>query len=245
MAVSSPISIIDTSSHARIGRPDPTLPTTFTRSWDNKTRTYVYYDPNGQVTQTHPAPPNRRVNTSSVKIPAALKAVSSQVGGTLNATNKKKDCDPVKPVPTFKPLPTDVQILTDPTVTPPWSKYFDTLLRQYYYYNSTTGETVWIHPFLPRAPVPGELKYGDAGLPSNWEKYLESSVNTYFYYDPSTGESSWNHPNPPPFPSDDAQPIIKSDSNSPYVMYRDPTNNNLYFFNTRTTETFWVLPNPS
>ena len=158
-----------------------------------------------------------RVNTSSVKIPAALQAVTAQTGGTVITAGKKKNCDTEKPIAPFKPLPTDVQILTDPTVTPPWSKYFDTLLRQYYYYNSTTGETVWIHPFLPRAPVPGELKYGDAGLPSNWEKYLESSLNTYFYHYPSTGETSWNHPNPPPFPSDDAQPIIKSDPSSPYV----------------------------
>jgi hypothetical protein len=231
MSSVTPVSIADTSSHVTITRKDITLPTGYVRKWDSKTRNYVFYDNNGQIV-SHPSPPSQRIDTSTVKRPA-------QGGGKVITIGGKK-----KPVQKggFTPLATDVRITTDRTVTSPWSKYFDTLKRQYYYHNNSNGNAVWVHPFLPRTPVPGELKYGDAGLPSDWEKYLESSVNTYFYYDPKTGETSWEHPNPPPFPEDDAE-AIKATVRGPYVMYRDSATNSLYFFNTDTTETFWVLPN--
>jgi hypothetical protein len=227
-----PVTIADTSSHIAITRKDITLPPGYFRKWDSKTRKYVFYDDNGQIV-SHPSPPSQRIDMSTVKRPA-------QGGGKLITIGGKK-----KPVQKggFTPLATDIKITNDATVTPPWSKYFDTLKRQYYYHNNTDGSSVWVHPFLPRTPVPGELKYGDAGLPSYWEKYMESSVNTYFYYDPNTGETSWDHPNPPPFPADDAVSMKPVGVKGPYVMYRDPATNNPYFFNTDTTETFWVLPN--
>ena len=232
MSSITPVSITNTASHVTITRKDITLPAGYVRKWDSKARNYVFYDENGQVV-SHPSPPSQRVDTSTVKRPA-------QTGGKVITIGGKK-----KPVQKggFTPLATDVRITNDTTVTSPWSKYFDTLKRQYYYHNNSNGNAVWVHPFLPRNPVPGELKYGDAGLPSDWEKYLESSVNTYFYYDPKTGETSWEHPNPPPFPADDAEAIKATGVRGPYVMYRDPATNSLYFFNTDTTETFWVLPN--
>ena len=227
-----PVTLADTTSHIIITRKDITLPPGYLRKWDRKTRTYVFYDDNGQIV-SHPSPPTQRIDMSTVKRPA-------QGGGKLITIGGKK-----KPVQKggFTPLATDIKITTDATVTAPWTKYFDTLKRQYYYTDNTNGNAVWVHPFLPRTPVQGELKYGDAGLPSYWEKYLESSVNTYFYYDPKTGETSWDHPNPPPFPSDDAQSMKAVGVRGPYVMYRDPATNSQYFFNTDTTETFWVLPN--
>ena len=227
-----PVTLADTTSHIIITRKDITLPPGYLRKWDRKTRTYVFYDDNGQIV-SHPSPPTQRIDMSTVKRPA-------QGGGKLITIGGKK-----KPVQKggFTPLATDIKITTDATVTAPWTKYFDTLKRQYYYTDNSNGNAVWVHPFLPRTPVQGELKYGDAGLPSYWEKYLESSVNTYFYYDPKTGETSWDHPNPPPFPSDDAQSMKAVGVRGPYVMYRDPATNSQYFFNTDTTETFWVLPN--
>ena len=233
MSTGTPVSIADTSSHVTITRKDITLPPGYLRKWDSKTRNYVFYDENGQIV-SHPSLPRQRVDTSAVKRPA-------QGGGKfINIGGKKKSVQKGG----FTPLATDVKITNDPTVTSPWSKYFDTLKRQYYYHNNSNGNAVWVHPFLPRQPVPGELKYGDAGLPSDWEKYLESSVNTYFYYDPKTGETTWEHPNPPPFPADDAEAVKATGVTGPYVMYRDSATNSLFFFNTDTTETFWVLPRP-
>ncbi len=139
----------------------------------------------------------------------------------------------------FAALATDVQILTDPSITPPWYKYFDTLYRVYYYYNRSTGETTWNHPYPPRLPVTGETIYADDGLPKGWYKYLDSALNTYFYYNPS-GELTWDHPNPPPYP-DNLEPVSRK-YEPLYVMYRDPKTNGIFYYNTLTTETFWVLP---
>jgi hypothetical protein len=139
----------------------------------------------------------------------------------------------------FTPLVTDVQILTDPTITPPWYKYFDTIYRAYYYYDKSTGKTTWGHPYPPRMPVTGETIYADDGLPKGWYKYLDSALKTYFYYNTS-GELTWDHPNPPPYP-DNLEPV--SGKYEPlYEMYRDPSTNGIFYYNTLTTETFWILP---
>jgi hypothetical protein len=139
----------------------------------------------------------------------------------------------------FAALVTDVQILTDPTITAPWYKYYDTIYRVYYYYNKTTGETSWSHPYPPRLPVTGETIYADDGLPKGWFKYLDSALKTYFYYNPS-GERTWDHPNPPPFP-DNLEPVSRK-YEPLYEMYRDPKTNGIFYYNTLTTETFWILP---
>jgi hypothetical protein len=144
------------------------------------------------------------------------------------------------PSKVFQVLSTDIQILTDPTITPPWTKYFDTINRKYYYQNTNTLENTWDHPFSPRMPVEGETRYGDDGLPETWEKYLDSALQTYFYYKPSTGELSWDHPHPPPYP--DGLAAIANKYLPLYEMYRDPTTHALYYFNTLTTETVWTLP---
>jgi len=142
------------------------------------------------------------------------------------------------PAKVFQILSTDIQILTDDTVTPPWTKYFDTVHRKYYYYNTSTVEDTWDHPFPPRMPVEGETTYGDDGLPATWSKYLDSATDTYFYYHPLTGEVTWDHPNPPPYP--DGLVAIPGKYLPLYETYRDT--GGVFFFNTLTTETFWTLP---
>jgi Concanavalin A-like lectin/glucanases superfamily len=183
-------------------------------------------------------------NSSSVKLtPTSLLGLPfvkswNKVARTYEYRTKTGETAIPRKTP-FAPLVTDLQILTDPTITPPWYKYFDTLYRVYYYYNKSTGQTTWAHPYPPRLPVTGETVYADDGLPKGWYKYLDSALNTYFYYN-TTGEITWDHPNPPPFP-DNLTPV--SGKYEPlYEMYRDPTTNGIFYYNTLTTETFWTLP---
>ncbi|NDB87243.1 MAG: hypothetical protein EB127_31860, partial [Alphaproteobacteria bacterium] len=208
------IQLINTSKFIPIQRADSSLPTGYTKVWNPDTREYMYQDENMQVT-THPVLPSKRTNTSRVKRPSSNSF-------------------------TFNPLPIDIKIDSDKTVTLPWIKYFDTNIRKYFYYNTKTYEEKWEHPFPPRYPVSGEMKYGDSGLPNGWEKYLDESTNTYFYYNTITTEVTWDHPNPPPFP-DGLEKIPNNTLPSTYVMYRDPTTGTIFYYNNITTETFWTL----
>jgi hypothetical protein len=156
-------------------------------------------------------------------------------GGVVQNPSPPRMRNPAK---VFQVLTTDIEILVDKTITRPWTKYFDTIHRKYYYYNTSTLEDTWDHPYSPRNPGKGEVIYGDDGLPKMWHKYVDSATETYFYYNPSTGESTWDHPDPPPYP--DGLLSISQKYLPLYEMYRDPKG--IFFFNTLTTETFWTLP---
>jgi hypothetical protein len=224
---SGTITINKSACLAPVDTPDPSLPDGFERVWDTKGRKYVYQY-KGQIV-AHPIPPSKRVNRSYVQRPLGLPAVTRQQEAQI--LNLKGGG--------VSPLPTDIQIISDPNTTPPWKKYFDTLIRKYYYI--TDKDEMWEHPYTPRKPVNGEMKYGDPALPQGWDKYLDNSTNTYFYYYPSTGETTWDPPSPPPFPS--GLDVISNDHISDlYTMYRDTSLKEIFYFNTVTTETFWILP---
>jgi hypothetical protein len=219
------IKVNKSSNLAAVTHPDPSLPSGYQRMWDKKARKYVYQH-NGQIIP-HPQPPSKRVNRSNIQRPPGVKAATRKE--ELNILNLEGG----------GALPTDIEILTDPNTTPPWQKYFDTIIRKYYYVSDK--EELWEHPFTPRKPVHGEINYGDPGLPNGWEKHLDSSINTYFYHFHSTGETTWDHPNPPPFP--EGLTVIPNEHISQlYATYRDPKSDQIFYFNTLTTETFWILP---
>jgi hypothetical protein len=224
---SGSITINKSACLAPVDTPDPSLPNGFERLWDTKGRKYVYQF-NGQIV-AHPIPPSKRVNRSYVQRPSGLPTVTRQQEAQI--LNLKGGG--------VSPLPTDIQIISDPNTTPPWKKYFDTLIRKYYYV--TDKDERWEHPYTPRKPVNGEMKYGDPALPQGWDKYLDNSTNTYFYYYPSTGETTWDHPSPPPFPHG-LDVISNNHISDLYTMYRDPSLKEIFYFNTVTTETFWILP---
>jgi len=203
-----------------ITRDDPSLPTGYTKVWDKGARDYLYQDSTMQIID-HPLPPSKRKDVSKVKRPS---------------DNTKQSA--------FAPLAVDVQILSDPTLTGDWLKYFDTNIRKYYYYNSKTGKERWEHPFPPRLPVSGEMKYGDSGMPGGWNKYMDQATNKYFYHNYLTGEVVWDHPNPPPFP-ENMDKIPNDTIPSTYSVYRDPQSGSIFYYNTLTTETSWTLPSAS
>ena len=213
---SNDIKLINANNFISLNTRDPSLPAGYTKLWDANTREYKYKDNYSTQLTEHPLLPSKRNNTSRVKRPS-----------------EKSN--------TFSPLPADVQILSDKTITTPWLKYFDTNIRKYFYYNTSTNEERWEHPYPPRYPVDGEIKYGDSGIPSDWEKYLDESTETYFYYNIKTTEVTWDHPNPPPYP-DELTVIPNNNIPSIYNMYRDPGTGNIFYYNTETTETFWIIP---
>jgi len=208
-----------------VSRADPSLPVGYQRLWDRKLHKYVYRN-RGQIVP-HPMLPSKRINRSQIPRPQGINTPTRvQEAQLLNLSGGGV-------------LETDIEVLTDPTISPPWQKFFDTLIRKYYYINRQ--EESWEHPFMPRKPLYGEVKYGDAGLPHGWDKYVDHATNTYFYYCPKTTEITWDHPNPPPFPN--GLTVIPNDHISKlYTMYRDSASHQIFYFNTLTTETFWTLP---
>ena len=228
---SNSIQVNKPSDFVPVLTPDPSLPDGYQRVWDRKGRKYAYEHENNIF--PHPQPPSRRIDHSYIQRPTGIPTVTRQEEAQmLNLKAAQKGGG-------VKPFVTDIQIVTDPTLTSPWQKYFDTGIRKYYYFTDT--DESWEHPFTPRRPIVGEIKYGDSGLPDGWDKYLDSAKNKYFYYYPGTGETTWDHPNPPPFPK--GLDLIPNDHISDlYAQYRDPATQQIFYFNTLTTETFWVLP---
>jgi len=228
---SDSIQVSKPSNFMPVLTPDPSLPNGYERVWDRRLRKYAYQYQNEIV--PHPQPPSKRIDHSYIQRPEGIPTVTRQEEAKLlNLT-------PAQQGGGVKPFVTDIQIITDPTLSSPWQKYFDTGIRKYYYF---AGEDEsWEHPFTPRRPIVGEMKYGDSGLPDGWDKYLDSAKNKYFYYYPGTGETTWDHPNPPPFPR--GLDLIPNEHISDlYAQYRDPATQQIFYFNTLTTETFWVLP---
>jgi hypothetical protein len=229
---SDSIQVSKPSNFMPVLTPDPSLPTGYEKVWDRKARKYAYQYQDEII--PHPQPPSKRIDHSYIQRPGGIPTVTRQEEAQI--LNLK----PVQQGGGVKPLVTDIEIVTDPTLSSPWQKYFDTGIRKYYYFTDT--EESWEHPFTPRRPIVGEIKYGDSGLPGGWDKYLDSAKNKYFYYYPGTGETTWDHPNPPPFPT--GLDLIPNEHISDiYAQYRDPATEQIFYFNTLTTETFWVLPN--
>ena len=147
----------------------------------------------------------------------------------------------------FKPLPMDVQILSDPTVPKPWMKFFDTAIRKYFYVEPIKYKEMWEHPTVPPQPIIQSESYVDPSLPKGWKKFADPVTNIFYYFDTKTTETTWDHPNPPPYPERFGQ-ANSADLSILYKRFTYPNSSNgvnKFFYNTLTSETFWEFPRKS
>ena len=138
---------------------------------------------------------------------------------------------------------TGILLPNDPTVTAPWSSYFDTAERKYFYVNSSTNTAQYEHPFPPifsgSDTVVRDITV--AFLPSGWLKLQSKTLNIPYYLHTPSLETRWVHANPPPDPSALAQ-AVDATLNSTYKKYIDPTTTRPFFINSTTLEGQWNFP---
>ena len=183
--------------------------------YDTMRKAYIVIDSNGYIV------PN--VETPSTRVP-------TQRGGATGSTSVGL-------------LSTDVALTGDQTVSAPWTSYFDTVARRYFYANSSTNAAQYEHPFPPVFSG-SDIILSDstvAFLPNAWIKLKSSAKNLPYYINVLSTETSWVHPNPPPNPSTLAQ-AVDATLNSTYKKYIDPTTTRPFFINSTTLEGQWNFP---
>ena len=136
-----------------------------------------------------------------------------------------------------------IALLDDPTVSPPWRSYYDSVARNYLYLNTSTRVAQYEHPFPPVFSS-SDTVVTDATtsfLSEGWIK-LQSAAKKrpYYLYIPSL-ETRWINPYPPPDPSG-LTPVVDVTLKLPYKKYTDPTTGKPFYVNSDTLEVQWNFP---
>jgi len=80
-----------------------------------------------------------------------------------------------------------------------WEKYFDETSGFPYWYNSSTGETIWTDPYGAES--------------SEWQQYYDESSGYPYWYNESTGTTSWEDPT---IASSEWEEFFDAGSGAPY-----------------------------
>jgi chemotaxis protein histidine kinase CheA len=190
----------------------------FKKLYDTMRKAYVVIDSNGYLV------PN--IETPSIRTPL-------QSGGATGPTGPSSS----------GLLTTDVALPNDTSVTAPWTSYFDTVARKYFYVNSSTGVAQYEHP-SPPVFSGSDTVIADttvAFLPSGWVKLQSTAKNLPYYVNVLSTETRWVHPNPPPNPSTLTQ-VVDATLGPSYKKYMDPTTGKRFFINSATLEGQWDFP---
>jgi hypothetical protein len=138
---------------------------------------------------------------------------------------------------------TDIPLPNDPTVSEPWTSYFDSVGRKYFYVNTSTTVSQYEHP-SPPVFSGSHTVVADSTipfLPYGWVKLKDTTKNLPYYFNVLSLESLWVHPNPPPNPSS-LREVIDVTLKATYKKYTDPITAKPFFINSATLEGQWNFP---
>jgi hypothetical protein len=184
--------------------------------YDTMRKNYVVIDSNGYIVPNSDTPAQRTLQGG---------------GGTSSATASGGI------------LSTDVLLANDTTVSPPWASYFDTVVRRYFYINTSTSRSQYEHPFPPIFSGTDKIQQDITTnfLPSGWIKLQSASKNLPYYLQVLSNETSWVHPKPPPNSSQLTE-VVDATLFSTYKKYTDPGTGKPFYVNSATLEAQWNFP---